>query len=250
MKNTINETHSIRRMIFIVESKNKIDAVARTVLSEGTEYNTYVALTEAPIGDVIGKIKSGLRQLPSQAASKISNVIKSLPKTALPMVAAVLISATSGANAQDIDVSALSKQVDQIAQQMGSISAASTAITTDVIKKHTTAEWTDKNTDDMKQYVSKIWNEQDKNYWIDSTRKYLDQPKLQGTSDADFWLKQIDKLERYINDGFSEPDIRTVNLTLQKDPQMAIDYVTKRGLQDTTTGQNIIKLANKKMNKG
>lgn len=243
----LTESQHIRRNIFILEAKTKIDLVARTIISEGAEYNLYLELTEAPIGDVIGKIKSGLQKLPSQAASKISSVIKSLPKTALPMIAAVLMSATSGANAQDIDINTLTKQVDQIAQQTSNIKADATTITNDVIKKHTTAEWTDQNTNDMNTYTSKIWKEQDKKYWIESTRNYLNQPKLQGTPEAEKWSKKVDKLERYINDGFSEADIRTVNLTLQKDPQQAIEYVTSRGLQDTTTGKNIIKLANKKL---
>ncbi len=245
----LTEAEQIKRNIFILESKNSTDVIARTVLREGEEYNTYLALCEAPVGDVIAKIKGGLQKLPQQAASKAMAIVKKLPKAALPMAAAAILAVSaSGAQAQDANVDSMISKLDQIEQSVNTMGDVAKSVTANATSKFITPEWSDKNSSDMKQYVAHIWSGEQTEYWVDAAREYLDQQKLKTTPEAADWAKQINKVERYINDGFSEADIRTINTALRKDPQSIIDYINNRELADTTTGQNVIKLANKYLN--
>jgi len=122
MKQIITETQSLRRAIFIVEAKDEIDLIARNMLHEGDEYNTYLELTEAPIGDVINKLKSGLSKLPTQAAKKATSLIKKVPKSAWPIAAGVILSMAGADPAAAGDLSTLAdglEKLEQLARELG-----------------------------------------------------------------------------------------------------------------------------------
>ena len=115
----------IRRTRFILESTSVLDTVARSVLNEGVEYNRYLELNEAPIGDVIGKIKTSISKMPRAAAIKAAQVVKKLPKTALPIAASILMSVIAqGANAQtstDDMLAKLDALQSQVTQDLGDL---------------------------------------------------------------------------------------------------------------------------------
>jgi len=245
----LTESQQIRKNMFILEAKNSNDTIARTILSEGTQYNTYVELTEAPIGDVIGKIKSGIAKLPNQAKQKIVPVIKSLPKAALPMVAAAIISATSGtdAQAQSVDFSALQQQLNQISQNVEKIGNTADTEYNRVKSQYTTPEWSDKDDNEMKQYFNYVWNATGEkiNYWEDSTRNYLNAMERADTPESQKYEKQLNNIIRYKRDGFTKSDMSFVRQFIIRSPEQVIKFVTDNNLNDTETGKRIIKTANK-----
>lgn len=73
------------------KTNETIDDTARRILGEGTEYELYLLLNEAPAGNVVNKIKTGLAKLPRNVAAKATNIIKKTPKAAWPLAAAALM---------------------------------------------------------------------------------------------------------------------------------------------------------------
>ena len=73
------------------KTKESIDATAKKILGEGTEYELYLLLNEAPAGNVVNKIKTGLAKLPRNVAAKATDIIKKTPKAAWPLAAAALM---------------------------------------------------------------------------------------------------------------------------------------------------------------
>jgi hypothetical protein len=80
------------------KTNESLNRQARKILGEGKEYQIYLELSEAPIGNVVGKIKSGLAKMPKQAAAKATSLIKKVPKSAWPIAAGIL-AATLGPDA-------------------------------------------------------------------------------------------------------------------------------------------------------
>ena len=244
----------IRRTRFILEATSVLDTVARSVLKEGAEYNLYLELNEASVNDVIKKINDSVRKLPKAFAGKIIQKLKALPKTALPMAAAAIIAATSGAAAQTSDsnsMNALAAQLDSIAQNIQTLNTDANTEFEKQTNKFVTAKWTEDDDNNMKLYMKKIVdNTFDKDqvaYWIKSTNGYLDDRARAGTPETEHWKKQIDNIERYHADGFDMHLIKTIKLQMTSDPQGVIKTVTEKGLENTTTGQNIINAAKKKL---
>lgn len=244
----------IRRTRFILEAKDATDAVARSVLKEGAEYTLYLELNEASVNDVIRKINDGVRKLPKAFASKITQKLKALPRTALPMAAAAIIAATSGAAAQTSDSStmnALAAQLDSIAQNIQTLKTDSNSEFKKQTDKYVTAKWTEKDDREIQTYYNYLrdnaFDDAKFAYWIKSTRGYLDDRSRAGTPNAEHWKKQIDSLERWHADGFDMHLMKVIKLQMVSDPESAIKTVTDKGLENTTTGQNIIKAAKKKL---
>ena len=93
--------------------------MARQILSEGAEYTLYLQLNEAPIGDVVNKIKTGIAKMPRAIASKVTQAVKSLPRTALPLAATIVMSiAAQGANAQQSDMQSQLNKLDSLVSQL------------------------------------------------------------------------------------------------------------------------------------
>jgi len=114
----ITEAENIRRTRFLLESKNQHDLMVRQVLSEGTEYALYLQLNEAPIGDVINKIKTSIAKMPKAVASKVIQAVRSLPKAALPLAATIVMSmAAQGVNAQQSDMQSQLNKLDSLLTQ-------------------------------------------------------------------------------------------------------------------------------------
>lgn len=114
----ITEAENIRRTRFLLESKNQHDLMARQILSEGAEYTLYLQLNEAPIGDVVNKIKTSIAKMPKAVASKVIQAVRSLPKAALPLAATIVMSmAAQGVNAQQSDMQSQLNKLDSLLTQ-------------------------------------------------------------------------------------------------------------------------------------
>ena len=100
------------------KTNESLNRQAKKILGEGKEYQIYLKLNEAPTGNVINKIKSGLSKLPSQAASKATKIIKSLPKAALPVAGGIILAMAGGdaAMAGDINADALQGGLEKLQQ--------------------------------------------------------------------------------------------------------------------------------------
>ena len=72
------------------KTSESLNRQAKKLLGEGKEYQIYLQLSEAPISDVVNKIKTGLSKLPKNVATKATDLIKKTPKSALPAAAAVI----------------------------------------------------------------------------------------------------------------------------------------------------------------
>jgi len=114
----ITEAENIRRTRFLLESKNQHDLMVRQILSEGAEYALYLQLNEAPIGDVVNKIKTSIAKMPKAMASKVIQAVRSLPKAALPLAATIVMSmAAQGVNAQQSDMQSQLNKLDSLLTQ-------------------------------------------------------------------------------------------------------------------------------------
>jgi hypothetical protein len=86
--------------------KESLNREAKKILGEGQGYQVYLELSEAPIGDVVNKMKKVLSKLPKQAAKKATGIIKKIPKSAWPIAAGILFSMLGAdpASAQDLSL--------------------------------------------------------------------------------------------------------------------------------------------------
>lgn len=74
---------------------------AKKILGEGKEYQIYLELSEAPLGDVVQKIKGALGKIPKNVVPKVVQAIKKVPKAKLAMAAGIIIAAANSAAAGD-----------------------------------------------------------------------------------------------------------------------------------------------------
>jgi hypothetical protein len=101
------------------ESSNR---QAKRILGEGKEYQVYLQLSEAPIGDVVNKIKTGLAKMPKQAAAKATSLIKKVPKSAWPIAAGVVLAMAGADPAAAGDLATLAdglEKLEQLARELG-----------------------------------------------------------------------------------------------------------------------------------
>lgn len=103
-----------------VKKKNEsFDVHAKKILGEGKDYQNYLELSEAPIGDVVNKIKTSISKLSRPVAAKAVQAVKSVPRSALPIIATVLMSlAAQGASAGQSDIQAQLNKLDQTISQI------------------------------------------------------------------------------------------------------------------------------------
>lgn len=104
------------------KTNETLDLTARKMLGEGTEYELYLLLSEAPAGNVVNKIKIGLAKMPKQAAAKATSLIKKTPKSAWPIAAGVVLAMAGADPAAAGDLSTLAdglEKLEQLARELG-----------------------------------------------------------------------------------------------------------------------------------
>ena len=112
------------------KTNETLDRQARKILGEGREYQFYLELSEAPLGNVVNKIKTGLAKMPKQAAAKATGLIKKIPKSAWPIAAGVVIAMAGADPAAAGDLSTLAEKdlstlaaglerLEQLARELG-----------------------------------------------------------------------------------------------------------------------------------
>jgi hypothetical protein len=91
----LSESQKIRRTMFLLEAKNTEDFLIRIALKEQENYEMFLELSESSISDSVSKIKNVMKTFPNQLKQKIVPIIKSLPKQAMPMAAALMMTANT-----------------------------------------------------------------------------------------------------------------------------------------------------------